>query len=146
PAQAERFLLHLDRDVDRLRLPVVVVLTAAWHRRSADALVARYPGGRIAGAGDAVPEGVVLIPVPSAAEVVAWIPAHRALVPGDVLLGDGAGGLRRCPASWLTEGATDADLRRDLGTLTGLGARRVLVSHGDPVLEGADAALRAALA
>jgi hypothetical protein len=148
PAQAARFLVHLDRDVARLRLPVAVVLTAAWHRRSADVLAARYPGGTVTGAGSRgdVPEGVRLIPVPAADEVVVWIPAHRALVPGDVLLGDGAGGLRRCPASWLPGGATDDDLRRGLEPLLALGAERVLVSHGAPVLERAGPALRAALA
>lgn len=147
PAQADRFLTHLDADVARLRRPVVVVVTVAWHRRSADALAARYPGARVIGAGEAgdPPDGVVLVPVPAAEEVVVWIPAHRALVPGDALLGDGAGGVRRCPPDWLPEGSSDARLREELAPLLALGAERVLLSHGAPVLEGADAALRSAL-
>ncbi|MCC6832336.1 MAG: hypothetical protein IT200_13395 [Thermoleophilia bacterium] len=147
PAQAERFLVHLDADIERLGLSVVVVVTVDWHRRSADALAARYPGGRIIGAGREgdPPDGVVLVPVPAAREVVVWIPGHRAVVPGDVLLGDGAGGVRRCPPDWLPEGSSDAELGRQLAPLLDLGAERVLLSHGAPVLEGGGAALRAAL-
>lgn len=147
PAQAERFLAHLDADVERVRLPVVIVVTVSWHSRSAGDLAARYPGARIVGAGaeGAAPEGVVLLPVPAAEEVVVWIPGHRAVVPGDALLGDGAGGVRRCPPGWLPDGSTDEALREQLLPLLALDAERVLLSHGSPVLEGGHAALRAAL-
>lgn len=147
PVQAERFLVHLDGDVERLRVPVVIVVTVSWHRRSADALAARYPGARIVGAGEDgdAPEGVVLVPAPAAEEVVVWMPGHRALVPGDALLGDGAGGVRRCPPDWLPDGSSDALLREQLAPLLELGADRLLLSHGPPVLEGAGTALRAAL-
>jgi len=147
-AQAERFLLHLDRDVERLRLPVAVVLTAAWHRRSADVIAGRYPGTRIIGPASpgTAPRGVVLMPVPAADELMVWVPAHRALVPGDVLLGDGDGGLRLCPASWLPEGTSPDAVRAQLAPVLELGVERVLVSHGAPVTEGAAAALASALA
>jgi len=38
----EAFFRHLDADVERHGLPVVILLTAEWHRRSADELAARY--------------------------------------------------------------------------------------------------------
>jgi hypothetical protein len=80
-----------------------------------------------------------------------FLEAPRALVPGDRLLGDGAGGLRLCPESWL--GYIDraappghAQLQAALAPLLELGAERVLVSHGEPVLRDGAAALRAVLA
>lgn len=145
--QAERFLLHLDRDVERLHLPVAVVLTVPWHRRSADAIAARYPGTRIVapGDGDGATDGVVLLPVPAADEQLVWVPGHSALVAGDVLLGDPHGGLRLCPASWLPEGSSLEAVRAQLAPVLELGAERVLVSHGAPVIAGAAVALASAL-
>jgi hypothetical protein len=71
------------------------------------------------------------------------------LVPGDRLLGDGKGGLRVCPDSWLgyLRGSIDgAQLRVLLAPLLDLPIERVLVSHGEPVLARAGEALRRALA
>jgi hypothetical protein len=65
-------------------------------------------------------------------------------VPGDRLIGDGRGGLRMCPQSWLE--LPLAALREELRPLRDLPLDRVLVSHGEPVLSGAPEALRAALA
>lgn len=45
-------------------------------------------------------EATVLIDPLGVGEVVHWLPEPRPLVPGDRLLGDGAGGLRLCPPSW----------------------------------------------
>jgi glyoxylase-like metal-dependent hydrolase (beta-lactamase superfamily II) len=73
------------------------------------------------------------------------IPAHSALVPGDVLLGTEDGGVRMCPESWLPSGKTHSDLAESLRPLLGLPIERILVSHGDPVLEGGRAALARAL-
>jgi hypothetical protein len=43
PAREEAgFFRHLDADVDRLGLPVKILLTAPWHRRSTDELAVRY--------------------------------------------------------------------------------------------------------
>ena len=57
------------------------------------------------------------------------------LVPGDVLLGDGHGGIRLCPESWLPEGVGHTELAASLEPLLELPVERVLVSHGEPVLE-----------
>jgi len=78
-----------------------------------------------------------------------WLPGPRALVPGDRLLGDVEGGLRLCPASWLTylePGLSLDELRAELRRrLLGLPVELVLVSHGEPVLEDGRTALEHAL-
>ena len=163
--EAERFWRALDRDVERVGAPVHVLVTVFWHVRSAAAVVRRYRGRlhaasrarapieRRAGLrsvvfrpGDPLPGAVEALPSGRATEVVFWLPAHRALVPGDVLLGDAGGGVRLCPESWLPSGVGHAALRRALAPLLDLPVERVLVSHGAPVLERGRAALSQALA
>lgn len=173
PEDSERFLETLEREAAGLQVHVLV--TVFWHTRSAAAMVERY-GARVwapargkaaiarrAGAvsdpfriGDSLPGGVVAFATARAAEVVYWIPEHGALVPGDVLLGEGAkgGGTRRagpsgiriCPESWLPEGKGHAQLAESLRPLLDLPVERILVSHGEPVLDRARAALATALA
>jgi glyoxylase-like metal-dependent hydrolase (beta-lactamase superfamily II) len=173
PEDTETFLVHFDREVaDR---PVHVLVTVFWHTRSTAWFVERY-GARVwaptrgkaaiarrAGTvtenfrpGDELPGGVQAFPTARAAEVVYWIPQHGALVPGDVLLGEGAkgggtrragpGGIRLCPESWLPEGKGHAELAESLRPLLELPVERILVSHGRPVLEGAQGSLATALA
>jgi glyoxylase-like metal-dependent hydrolase (beta-lactamase superfamily II) len=153
PENTERFWRALDRDVGRLRARVHVLVTVFWHTRSAAAMVERY-GARVwaptraraavarrAGVvtdafrpGDPLPGGIEARPTVRGGEVVYWIAPHAALVPGDVLLADGEGGLRMCPESWLPTARTRADLAASLTPLLDLPVERVLVSHGDPVL------------
>lgn len=98
--------------------------------------------------GASLPEGVEALRIPRAGETIAWIPGPRALVPGDRLLGDGEGGVRLCPASWLRylrSGPTLEDLRGALRPLLDLPVERILVSHGEPVLRGGRTALERAL-
>lgn len=86
--------------------------------------------------------------IPRAGETMVWLPGPRALVPGDRLLGDGKGGLRLCPPGWLRylePGLTRDGLRVALRPLLDLPVELVLVSHGEPVLEGGHAALERAL-
>ena len=120
PEDAERFWEALDRDIERLGKPVHVLVTIFWHTRSAAAMVERYSArvwspttsraavARRAGVvtdafkpGDPLPGDIEAFRTARTTEVVYWIPAHRSLVPGDVLLGDEAGGVRMCPESWL---------------------------------------------
>lgn len=164
PEDSERFWRALDRDVTRLGAPVHVLVTIFWHTRSAAAMVTRYDArvwapstaraavARRAGVvtdtfrpGDPLPGGIEAFRTARSTEVVYWIPRHGALVPGDVLLGDGAGGLRMCPESWLPGKTGHAALAESLRPLTELPIERVLVSHGGPVLENGRAALAAAL-
>lgn len=122
--------------------PVSVLRTLRWHERSCVEAAARY------GASSDPPPGVEPLAFPAVDETMFWIPARGALVPGDRLLGAG-GGLRLCPESWLgyiESKPTLPDLRHELAPLRELPVRMVLVSHGEPVLERAPAALAAALA
>ena len=127
---------------------VHVLTTIPWHRRSRDAVVARY-GAQTSGAKRNLPPGVVTVTLRGAGETLVWLPEPRALIPGDRLLGDGCGGLRLCPESWLrylSPGITRAELRGLLRPLLDLPIELVLTSHGEPVLEEGQAALERALA
>jgi glyoxylase-like metal-dependent hydrolase (beta-lactamase superfamily II) len=155
---------EVDELVGRVGKPVVALVSLYYHTRSAAEAARRYDGRVLAPArglaavrrrakiaepfrlDEELPGGVQALPTARSSEVVFWIPAHRALVPGDVLLGDDGGGVRLCPASWLPEGKTLADLAASLRPALELPVARVLVSHGDPVLRGGRAALERALA
>jgi metallo-beta-lactamase superfamily protein len=134
--EEERFFVALERDVQRLGLPVAIVLTNPWHRRSSTELEQRYrakvfvgvegalPGGLQAYAGGMQPEDVVL-----------HAPSHRVLFTGDTLLGN-----ELCPEDWLAEGREHHVncLRR----VVELDADLVVPSHGMPFpLEQLTAAL-----
>ena len=165
PEDAERFWHALDRDVQRVGGQVHVLVTVFWHVRSTAALVERYSARvwapstsraaieRRSGVvtdvfrpGDNLPGGIEAFRSARRTEVVFWIPQHRALVPGDVLLGDGTGGVRMCPESWLSDKTGHSELAASLRPLLDLPVRRILVAHGDPVLENGRDALDAALA
>jgi hypothetical protein len=137
PPERDRFFAALDRDVERRGLPVAVLLTVPWHARSADALVERYAAGHDA------PAGVEAISVPEVDETLWWLPEQATLVAGDVLLG-AAGGIEVCPDSWLDGRSSHTSVRAALWPLLDLPLERILVSHGEPVLEaGRDALARA---
>jgi hypothetical protein len=98
-----------------------------------------------------MPEGVEAFVVEDFGETLYWLPEPRALVPGDLLIGDGEGGIRMCPESWLRgylpeEGARIAELREALRPLLALPVEHVLASHWSPVIGGGHAALERALA
>jgi len=93
----------------------------------------------------------VNVPVEGFQETIFWLPEPRALVPGDLLIGDGEGGIRTCPESWLRgylpeEGARLAELREALQPLLALPVEHILASHWSPVIGGGEAALERALA
>jgi glyoxylase-like metal-dependent hydrolase (beta-lactamase superfamily II) len=160
PEDAGRFLAALDRDVERLGLPVHVFVTVYWHARSARELAVRYDaevwassriraavfrragGVRTFRSGDPLPGGVEAFATPKRNDTLYWLPARGALVCGDVILG----GLRFCPESWLPAGVTHAELRAGLQPLLRLQVRHVLVSHGPPAIGDGGSALRVLLA
>jgi hypothetical protein len=123
---------------------VHVVTTLQWHRRSRDAVVARY-GAQTSRARRALPEGVLPLRFPGTLETMIWLPGPRALVPGDRLIGGRRGGLRVCPDPWLPRGLDGRALRAKLTPLLELPVAMVLVSHGRPVLRGGRAAIARAL-
>ena len=117
---------------------VAVLTTIGYHARSRDAVLERYGGGTD------VPQGVRALEFPDWGETMYLLPEARALVPGDRLIGDGAGGLRLCPQSWLHGGTVEA-LRAALNALVVLPVDHVLCSHWNPVIGGGQAALARAL-
>ena len=164
PEDEDRFWRALDRDVQRAGRPVHVLVTVFWHVRSTAALVERYSARvwapstsraaveRRSGVvtdvfrpGETLPGGIAAFRSARRTEVVFWIPHRGALVPGDVLLGDGAGGVRMCPESWLSGKTGHPKLAASLRPLLELPVQRILVSHGEPVLANGRSALAAAL-
>ena len=144
----DRFYQALDRDVERAGLPVRILLTVDAHKRSWTDLAERYgtetpplPPER-----PELPTGVeigVEAPGPGRiGELVFWIPEHRALVAGDVILGRAHG--LEVSRAWLEDGWDDAVAA--LRPLLDLPVDRVLVTHGEPVLEDGHEALERALA
>jgi hypothetical protein len=122
---------------------VSILTTIKFHRRSREELTQRY------GATTEAPDGVDPIEIDGAQETMYWIGEHAALVPGDRILGDRPPGLRMCPPSWLRYigGYSQGDLRDALReAVLPLPVERVLVSHGEPVLQDGRAALERALA
>jgi glyoxylase-like metal-dependent hydrolase (beta-lactamase superfamily II) len=157
PEERDRFFAALDRDVERAGSPVHVLVTVYWHTRHARELADRYDAEiwapsqarkaveRRAGKarpfrpGDALPGGVEAFATARSNEVVLYLPSHRALVAGDVILG---GPPRLCPASWLPGTVGQEELRRSLLPLRELQIEHLIVSHGEPVLGGGGKALR----
>jgi hypothetical protein len=142
PLVPEDDWVSLDELVGRHARPVMVFVTLPFHRRSREAVMKRY------GATDGVPPGVETIEIAGAGETMVWLAGPRALVPGDRILGDEAGGLRLCPQSWLGylgNGMTRAQLAEELRPLVDLPIELVLVSHGEPVLDGGREALARAI-
>jgi glyoxylase-like metal-dependent hydrolase (beta-lactamase superfamily II) len=140
----DRFWKALDRDVHRLGRPVVVLLTCRWHERSAAEVAARYDAAR-PGPDDPLPEEIEPFGVPCVEETLYLLTAHRALVAGDVFLGED-GGVRVMPDEWLEGRTTREAILAVLRPLLERPIERVLVSHGPPVLERGGDALAAALA
>jgi hypothetical protein len=139
--EEDDFFRHLDADVERRGLPVVIVLTAEWHRRSADELAARYDG-RIGGT---LPEGLDEIAIEGADErqVAYFIRPHAALVVAEIFGVDVDGELYVAPSPALKR---TEELEASLDRIMELPIERLLVSHGEPVLEDAKARMTEALA
>ena len=107
---------------------VHVLTTIGWHRRSRDQVVERYDAST-SRARKNLPSGVIPITLRGAGETMFWLPEARTLVPGDRLLGNGEGGVRVCPDSWLRylKGGIDGPgLRVLLAPLLDLPVERVL--------------------
>jgi hypothetical protein len=147
PLGDEGFLGVLDEHVRSRDRRVAVLTTIGFHRRSRDQLAERY-AATTSRAKENLPAGVESFPIRGAGETIFWLPEHRALVPGDRIIGAPSGRLRLCPESWLgylSSGITLAALANALRPLLELPIESVLVSHGEPVLSGGRAALAEAL-
>lgn len=161
--EADRFWRALDEDVEH-HGPPQIVLTVFWHARSAQTIENRYDGTRVFAPaaraeearervpnaemyelGAALPGGIEAKGTIHRGEALLWIPAHRALAAGDLLLGTPGGGVRVCPDEWLRPGVTGAQLREGLRPVLDLPVELLLLTHGGPVAEDAPAKLAAAL-
>jgi len=149
------FWKALDEDIDRLGLPVAVLLTAPWHERSAPVIARRYgatvwaheagrsrvsrpsqSGPLPAGIELFIPEGI------GEGEVAFFLRPHRTLVVAEFLMGvDGGLGLRISPALQDRKALDESLLR-----LLDLPVDHVLVSHGEPVLHDGRVKIERALA
>jgi hypothetical protein len=119
----------------------VILLTAEWHRRSTVELAERYDA-RI---GDTPPASIEELPIEGADErqVAYFIRSHAALVVCEVFAVDIHGELRVCESPAL---ARPDELEASLDRLMELPIERLLVSHGEPVLEDAKTRMTEALA
>jgi hypothetical protein len=137
---------------------VHVLTTIRFHGRSRQAVAGRYDGEVVTSLRK-LPPGVEAFPFRTADETMFWLPAHGALIPGDRIIGNDAGGVRLCPDPWLeyiTEyreklelanpARNQADLRALLRPLLDLPVQCILVTHGEPLLSGGAQALRQVLA
>jgi hypothetical protein len=146
--------------------PDHVLVTVYWHGRGTSGVGAKHVWASTRSArplenrgigvtdsfraGDALPGGIQAFQTARSAEVVYWLPQHKSLVVGDVLLGAGAkpratdDELRLCPEGWLGK-ATHADLIESLRPLLDLPVNHVLVSHGRTVLHDGRRALAGVL-
>src|SRR5213596_3303982 len=149
--EEERFWSALDRDVERLGYAVHVLLTVHWHERSVATVLDRYKATLWR------PEEKGELPTGVRAEIVKgsdWVEAlfflepHRALVAGDLLVGNDDS--IELPVAWFPKAEREwaqNELKPTLRErLSGLPVELVVVSHGKPVLEGGRAALDRALA
>jgi glyoxylase-like metal-dependent hydrolase (beta-lactamase superfamily II) len=137
PLVPEGLWPELDAEVKQSGKPVVVLTTIYFHERSRDAVARRY-GARLGG--DVA--GIRAFSAERGDEVALWLEKPRALVFGDAILGDQAGGLRLTPWARNAEGLERT--RKALLTLLDLPVEVVLPAHGDPVLaNGREALVRA---
>ena len=135
---------------------VSVVLTCAWHRRSAADCVEKFtspvysPAGGLArvglpavgyDVGGELPGGVVAAAAYFPEETILWLGEQRAVFAGDAFVSPPLEFQRE----WLPEGMTREHALAQLQPLRDLPAEAVIVGHGEPVLEDARAALDRAL-
>jgi hypothetical protein len=147
PDGARRFWRALDRDRRRLAdRPVVILLTASWHRRSSEEIARRYDA-TVWELGAALPAGVDsdVFQAGEWQEAVFGLPEYAAVVFGDVVQGDGDGGLCMDPDWWPPDDPRTVRVRAELRRLLRWPIDHVLVSHGEPVVDRGRAALERAL-
>lgn len=154
-SEAERFWRALDGDVEH-HGPPHVLITVFWHARSAQRILDRYEGARVwahapaaeeigkrtrvtdtFSVGDGLPGGIEPFDAGAEDEIVYWLPAHRAVVTGDVLIAAPGGPIR----VW----SDQPDVRATLQPLLDLPVELVLLTHGEPLLENGRVALVRAL-
>ena len=164
-SEGERFWHHLDQDVARVGLPPTIVVSAESHGRSADAVHERYPGSGVLGVslaascnvdrvlmdGEALPGDcrVTLTDAAGATRMaIVQCSCHGLLWMSDLLIDDGAGGLRRPPAAWFDDPDAHTWLKdglpRLLPQLVATPIEHLVSAHGPVISIDARAALERA--
>jgi hypothetical protein len=138
PLVPEELWPQLDVEVKASGKPVVVLTTIFFHERNRDDVARRY-GGRLGGE----VAGVQAFSAERADEVAYWVEQPRAVVFGDAVLGDNAGGLRITP--WARDAEGLEKTRQALLALLELPVEVVLPAHGNAVLSNGHEALARAL-
>ena len=164
-----KFWKALDADVERLELPIVVLIGSVDHGRAADRIAIRYTGVTVLGSKKidgkvscrltgtleraTLPEGVEAHPVVgmSPGETAFFLRKGRALVFADAVIGAGKGALALAPISWgvrtpAGRATYTRGFRPSIAALLDSKPSIVLPSHGEPILARGTFALRRALA
>jgi hypothetical protein len=146
----DQFWRALDRDRERIaHLPVRILLTCAWHQRSAEEIAERSDGD-IWQPGETLADGVEVAVFEDAEtrwrEAVFAFPSRAVVVFGDVVEGDGEGGLRMPPEWWPPQEKRTGRIRNELGRVLDWPIEVVLVSHGEPFLDNPRLALQRLIA
>jgi glyoxylase-like metal-dependent hydrolase (beta-lactamase superfamily II) len=164
-----KFWKALDADVEKLGLPIVVLIGSVDHGRAADRVAKRYGdvavlgskkiedkvSCRLTGALEraTLPEGVEAHPIVgmSPGETAFFLRKGRALVFADAVIGAGKGALAVAPISWgvrtpAGRGTYTRGFRPSIARLLDLKPSIVLPSHGEAILARGTFALRRALA
>ena len=151
---ATAFWSFVDQRRGDAGLPVRVLLTAPWHERSARAVSDRYaatvwahPAGHtrlsISASDDVVPDGVeaVVLGGVDEGEVAFYIGAAQTLVVAEFLAGV-EGGLALVPSPAIHD---QGAFLRSLDRLLAKPIERVIVAHGDSILENGTTRIEQAL-
>jgi hypothetical protein len=136
--QADQFWGALDPDRERVvHLPVRILLTCAWHRRSADEVAERYDGD-VWQPGETLPDGVEVAVFADTEtrwrEAVFAFPDRGVVVFGDLVEADGQDGLRMPPEWWPPHEKRTQRIRNELRRVLEWPIDVVLVSHGEPAV------------
>ncbi len=161
--EEDEFWDALDTDVDRVGLPVRVLLTAPWHDRDTKLVVDRYGadvwahpealwkgrplsehlGARVRTSAEELPAGVeALLPDGNEeGQAFFFIREHGTLITGDMFSGTGG----RFHVFVSPEEPNPEAFLAWLQSLLELPIERVLIAHGEPVLSDGVARIREAL-
>jgi glyoxylase-like metal-dependent hydrolase (beta-lactamase superfamily II) len=131
--------------------PPAILLTILWHGRSAPDILERYAGAatwahepaaewveertpvtKTFQVGDSLPAGTEAIHMRRIEEVAFWLPAHRAVVVGDTILGHGERAAL-CPPTWVRKSETFEPARQAVRELMAREPATLLLTHGGPM-------------
>jgi glyoxylase-like metal-dependent hydrolase (beta-lactamase superfamily II) len=168
PEDTAKFWKALDRDVEKLDLPIVVLIGSVDHGRAADRIAKRYDLVAVLGSKkidgkvscrltgtletSKLPSGVEAHPIVGMmpGETAFFLRKGKALTFSDAVIGCAPGQVAVAPISWgvrtpAGRAAYTRGFRRSIAALLESKPSIVLPSHGEPVLRGGAKALRTAL-